>query len=146
MSAFLARLCARGIIIWLLLIAAEIVHGVLRGIFLQPWVGQFRANQIGVFTGSAIILCLAYYTVRWIGVKTRTQALLIGAIWLVLTVAFEILFGIFVMRLSWQQLAVSYNLLEGGLMPLGLLLLLFSPLIALKFRQPPKRASRRTTG
>ncbi len=142
MSAPLSRLVARGTIIWLLLIAAEIVHGVIRGILLQPWVGQFRANQIGVFTGSAIILGIAYFTVNWVGVKTRTQALLTGAIWLVLTVAFEILFGMFVMRLSWRQLAESYNLPEGGLMPIGLLLLFLSPLIALKFRQPTRRASR----
>ncbi|XZE56230.1 hypothetical protein SH139x_002326 [Planctomycetaceae bacterium SH139] len=142
MSAPLSRLVARGTVAWLLLIAAEIVHGVVRGIFIQPLVGQFRANQIGVFTGSAIILCIAYLTVNWVGAKTRSQALLIGALWLVMTVAFEILFGIFVMQLSWRQLAASYNLLEGGLMPVGLLLMFFSPLISLKFKQPTRHPSR----
>jgi len=36
--------------------------------------------------------------------------------------------------LTWERLAADYNVLEGGLMPLGLLVLLLSPLIAGKVR------------
>jgi hypothetical protein len=54
----------RSLVVWLILIAAEIVHGIARGIFLVPCVGQFRSNQIGVFTGSLIILVIALVSVR----------------------------------------------------------------------------------
>ena len=57
----------RAIAVWLVLIVAEILHGILRGIFLVPHVGEFRSNQIGVFTGSIIILAIALAFVRWIG-------------------------------------------------------------------------------
>ncbi len=53
----------------LVLIAAEILHGILRAILFVPLVGEFRSNQIGVFTGSAIIVGIAYLTIRWIGAK-----------------------------------------------------------------------------
>ena len=90
-------------------------------VVLVPIVGEFRSNQIGVFTGSAIILLIAYFTVHWIGAKRPNELLLVGMIWLVLTMAFEVLFGRFVVGLCWERIASDYSLLKGGLMPLGLL-------------------------
>jgi len=117
-----------------MLIVAEVVHGILRAIALVPIVGEFRANQIGVFTGSAIILAIAYFTIGWIGAKRLSELLLVGLIWLVLTAAFEVLVGRFVVGLSWERIASDYKVLNGGLMPLGLLLLFFSPMIAAQLR------------
>lgn len=128
------RIVARSLAVWLLLIVAEIAHGILRAIFLAPRIGEFRSNQIGVFTGSAIILAMAYCTIRWIGATRLSRLFLVGFIWLTLTVAFEILFGRFVIGLSWERLGADYNMVNGGLMPLGLLVLFFSPVIAAKLR------------
>ena len=125
----------RSVVVWLVLIAAEILHGIARGIFLVPHVGEFRSNQIGVFTGSVIILAIAVVFVRWIGATRPAQLLMVGFLWLALTLAFEILFGRFVMGLPWERLASDYNVLEGGLLPFGMLVLLLSPLIAGKLRR-----------
>jgi hypothetical protein len=43
------------------------------------------------------------------------------------------------MGLSWERLASDYNVLEGGLLPFGMLVLLLSPLIASKLRRTIKR-------
>jgi len=75
--------------IWLILIAAEIVHGIARGIFLAPHVGQFRSNQLGVFTGSIIILVIAVVFVRWIGATRPAQLLTVGFLWLAFMLSFE---------------------------------------------------------
>jgi hypothetical protein len=128
------QIVIRSLAIWLLIICAEIIHGILRAIVLVPIVGEFRSNQIGVFTGSAIILAIAYFTIRWIGAQRPNELLLVGLIWLVLTVAFEVLSGRFVVGLSWERIASDYNVLNGGLMPLGLLFLFFSLMIAAKLR------------
>ena len=128
------QIAIHSLAIWLLLICAEIVHGILRAVLLVPLVGEFRSNQIGVFTGSAIILGIAYFTIRWVGAKRTSDLLTVGFLWLVLTVAFEVLFGRFVMGLSWERLGSDYTLLEGGLMLLGLLVLFFSPLLAANLR------------
>ena len=66
------------------------------------------------------------------------RLLLMGTLWLGLTLAFEFLFGRFVMGLSWERLAADYNVLEGGLLPFGMLVLLLSPLIAGKMRERSK--------
>jgi len=128
------QIAMRSLVIWLALITAEIAHGILRAVVFVPWVGQFRSNQIGVFTGSVIIFVLVLLTIRWIGAKRPSSLLLVGWVWLVLTVTFEILFGRFAVGLTWDRIAADYNLLSGGLMPLGLLVLLFSPVIAAKLR------------
>jgi len=47
---------------------------------------------------------------------------------------FEIGLGRFVFAYSWEQIAADYNLLQGGLMPIGLVLLVLSPFIATKRR------------
>ena len=128
------RIIARSVIIWLVLIAAEVVHGLLRAIMLEPLVGEFRSNQIGVFTGSVIILLISCLCIRWIAANRLHQLLWVGTIWLVLTVAFELVFGRFVAGGTWERLAADYSLSQGGLMPLGLAFLFFSPLLAARFR------------
>lgn len=120
--------------IWLVLIAAETLHGIARAIFLVPHLGEFRSNQIGVFTGSVIILGIALVFVRWLGATRSSQLLGIGALWLGLTLAFEFLFGHFVLQASWERLAADYNVLEGGLMPFGMIVLALSPWVAGKAR------------
>ena len=129
-----ATILTRAAVVWLVLICAEILHGIARGIFLVPHVGEFRSNQIGVFTGSIIVLVIALAFVRWIGASRPRDLLAIGFLWLILTLAFEILFGRFVMGASWERLAADYNIARGGLLPFGLLVLLLSPLVAAKIR------------
>ena len=82
----------------------------------------------------AIILAIAYVSIRWIGASRRPELLLVGTTWLVQTVVFEVLFGRFVMDLPWERLLADYNMLAGGLMPLGLVVLLLSPWIASKMQ------------
>jgi hypothetical protein len=124
----------RAFAVWLVLIVAEILHGIARRIFLVPHAGEFRSNQIGVFTGSVIILVIALAFVRWIGATRTTELLAVGGLWLMLTLAFEIAFGRIVVGASWERLAADYNVPEGGLLPFGMLVLMLSPLIAGKVR------------
>lgn len=124
----------RAFIVWVIIIVAEVVHGTLRRLLLEPLVGDFRARQVAVFTGSLMILGITLLFIRWLRANTLYSLIIIGLLWLALTVSFEILFGRFVAGDTWERLASDYNLLEGGLMPLGLLALTASPLIAAKAR------------
>jgi hypothetical protein len=135
-SAVVSRrsLFKRALLVWLILIAVEFIHGTLRTIFLVPVVGDFRSRQIGVFTGSILILAVSYVLVPWLHTADRSLLILVGVLWLVLTVAFELSFGYFVFGRSWEGLASDYNLLRGGLLPIGLAALLFAPVIATRMR------------
>jgi hypothetical protein len=67
-------------------------------------------------------------------VDRSSQLLGIGALWGVLTLTFEILFGRFVVGASWERLLSDYNVLQGGLIPFGMIFLVLSPWIAGKVR------------
>ena len=132
----------RSLVVWLLIVLAESVHGAARNLFLAPRLGDFQARQVAVFTGSLLILAIVTLLIRWLRPESVRQALGVGALWVGLTVAFEILLGR-ALGFSWERLASDYNLLEGGLMPLGLLVLMLSPLIAAKLQGVPIGRPRR---
>ena len=105
----------RGAAVWCVLIAIEIAHGVARAVWLVPLVGDWRSRQIGVGTGTIINFAVAALFIRWIHPRSGGGALRVGALWLLLTLAFELAFGRFVARASWQRIGSDYDLLHGGL-------------------------------
>ncbi len=124
----------RAFVVWLAIILVESLHGILRGIFLSPVVGDLRARQIGVVIGSALILLVAYGSARWLRVQAPSTLLWIGAFWVALTVTFEIALGRLAMKLSWERILADYDVTRGGLMLFGLLFLWLSPLVAARLR------------
>jgi hypothetical protein len=124
----------RAFAVWLLIMCIEVVHGTLRTIFLAPLIGDFLARQLSVLTGSLLILTVAFLFVRWIRASTTGSLLIVGLLWLLLTLLFEFCFGHFILGLSWERLASDYDLRHGGLLTLGLVVLMFAPLMAAKLR------------
>jgi len=89
---------------------------------------------MGVFIGSALILIVACLLVGWLGAGDTKSLVLVGLLWLALTVTFELCFGHFVFGRSWQDLAADYDLRGGGLLLVGMIVLAFSPLIAARMQ------------
>ena len=120
----------RAIIAWFLMIPAAILNGVLRETVVRPEVGELPAHQISVVTGSAFFLTVAYYLLRdHAGDAENRTPLGIGASWLAATILFEFGFGHYVDGKSWSELTHDYNIAEGRLWPVVLLVILFAPLI-----------------
>jgi hypothetical protein len=107
----------------------------LRTLLLQPLVGDFRARQIAVFTGILIIFTTTFLFIRWINAKNVWQLLGVGLLWLILTVSFEIILGRFAAGFDWERILSDYDLSNGGLLSIGLILMFFSPLIVAKIRK-----------
>jgi len=125
----------RSLIVWVLIIVAETIHGRARVLLLQPYVGDFRARQIAVFTGSIIIFLIVLACIRFIGARTVSQLIGVGCLWVVLTVVFELGLRRLVMGYSWQRITSDYNILQGGLLSIGMIVLLFTPVVAGKLRR-----------
>jgi hypothetical protein len=125
---------AKTLLTWLVLLVAEFLHGTLRVIFLVPRVGDLRSRQIGVFTGSLLILVVVYSFIPWFGRLSTRTLLAIGFVWLILTVLFEFAMGIFLFHFPLSRMLEDYNILKGGLFPLALVFLFFSPLLAARLR------------
>jgi len=110
----------------------ETIHGILRGLLLVPLTGQIRANQIGVGVGSLLILVISILTIKWIKAVRISELLTVGMIWVLLTLAFEVGLGYAVG--GWERVSMDYDPRQGGLMPLGLVIMWFSPLVARRIR------------
>ena len=123
----------RTIAVWILIAAAESIHGVIRQLFIAPVIGELPARQVGVFVTSALILLIAYLTTRWLDARTLKNQLQIGAVWVVLMLIFEFCLGA-ALGVTRTQMLADYNLAQGGLMGLGFAFLLFAPAIAAKLR------------
>lgn len=113
---------------------AEVIHGTLRNLFFAPRVGDFKARQLAVFTGSVVIQGIAMLFIRWIGAMNTWERLRVGLLWVVLTLVFEFVLGLFVLGYSWERMLSDYNIAKGGMMPIGLLVMALSPLVAGKVR------------
>ncbi|MBI5382066.1 MAG: hypothetical protein HZA31_09225 [Opitutae bacterium] len=124
----------RACIVWLLIAVAEVGHGILRVRFLNPRVGDRRARQIGVFTGSALLLAIAVIAAPWLALPTAGAAWGVGALWFVLMLLFEILFGRLVFRASWQRIAADFDFRRGGWLAIGMAILFLAPFLAAKIR------------
>ncbi len=128
----LIKVLARGLAVWFVIIFVESLHGVARGLFLAPMLGDFRARQVSVFIGAVIIVAITFVLVRWLKGCRIIDFFLVGFLWVVLTIVFEVSLGRFVMELSWERIASDYDLANGGLMPLGLLVMLLAPVTLAK--------------
>jgi hypothetical protein len=126
----------RALLVWLGIIVAESVHGTLRAWYLAPVMGDLPARRVGVFIGTGLIFVIALACTRWIGAQSRRQLLGIGALWVALTVAFEVVLGRSLLHYDWARILADYDLSRGGLMGFGLLAMFFMPLLAARIRGP----------
>ena len=115
----------RILLVWLLMVVAESLHGVLRRALFDPDV-EFVVRQASVLTGALIIFAITWACIGWLRIRSTAGALGVGVLWVVLTLAFEIVVGR-AMGLDWTRIASDYDLLHGGLMPLGLLAMALTP-------------------
>lgn len=123
------NLYSKSVIIWLFIAFCETLHGIIRAKFLAPKVGDLRSRQIGVFSGSIIIYFISLFTLNWVKLNSLFDSFTVGAIWLILMLAFEFLVGHFIFHFPWKWLIDEYNVKKGRLLLFGMIFLFFVPTI-----------------
>jgi hypothetical protein len=136
----------RAVGLWFLLMMAETLHGLWRAKVLAVWIGDTAARDVSVITGSLVILLIALACIGWIPARNARTLLLVGFTWVVLTIAYELALGRFAFHLSWAEIASDFDLLQGRLLPVGLLFLMFSPLLAARLRGRIAGSARKAIG
>ncbi|NJM30326.1 MAG: hypothetical protein HC855_09680 [Rhizobiales bacterium] len=123
----------RGVGLWLVIMALETVHGVLRGLFLVPAVGEAAAGQAGLIVGSAIVLLATFIFIGWTGLRSTAGLIKLGAIWALLTLLFEI--GIGLSRgFDWMRIWEEIDPCQGGTMLLSVAIMFLAPMAAARLR------------
>lgn len=116
--------------IWFIIVVAAILNGTFRNAFITPKVGEHAGHVISTIILVCVILVVTYLFISNLKINyTKTDLLLIGAFWLILTVLFEFVFGHYVVGHSWNRLFADYNILKGRIWSLVLLTDLIAPLL-----------------
>lgn len=137
MSLALPIILKKAALWWLLLCAAAFTAGAARVKLLEPRLGEPAAHQIGTLLLCAIIAAAAYYVVaKWN--LTPANALLLGAIWFLMTLAFEFGFFHYGMGVPWEKLLADYNIATGRIWPLVLATDLLAPWLIAQCRETRK--------
>ncbi|HSV96751.1 MAG TPA: hypothetical protein VLM75_07435 [Spirochaetota bacterium] len=128
------RIIMRALGVWLIIIAAETLHGILRAFFLVPVLGEMRSARVGMPVGALIILLITLLLAKWMRARRVGELLGVGALWTVLTFIFEAVIGLYGRGYSWERILAEYDPFDGGLMSIGLAFMFVCPLIAARLR------------
>lgn len=120
---------SRGLLVWLLIMLVETIHGVLRSVLLVPRFGEEAAAGIGWPVGALLVLALSYAFIHWTRLSGGPALVRLGAIWAALTLLFEIAIGL-LRGFDTGRIAAEINPAAGGTMLYSIALMFFAPLIA----------------
>lgn len=119
----------RYVLAWIPMVFIGIINGVIREFTYGKHLSELRAHQLSTATGILLFsLYIGTLTYLW-GFESLKQAMMIGLTWLVLTIAFEFLFGHYVAGHPWSRLLSDYNIFTGRLWLLVLVWLVMAPLL-----------------
>lgn len=125
---------AKGIGIWLIIVVAAIMNGLIREKVLTPLIGsQFALPLSGVIL-SLLIFIIAFFSIPFIDESRGKVYLAIGLLWVALTLSFEYLFGHFVVGMSWHEISQVFNLKAGNLFIVAVFASAISPWLVAKIR------------
>ena len=124
----------RSVLVWLGLLVLAIVNGGVRESVLVPRVGAAAAHAVSTVTLATAILLAGWLAVPWIQPASTREAWMVGLGWMGLTLAFEFLAGHFLFKKPWSVLFADYNLADGRIWILVLVVLLLTPVLVLKYR------------
>jgi hypothetical protein len=119
---------------WLGMVILGVLNGVIRDKVYGQLMRELSAHQLSTFIGiivfGAYIWCL---TGAW-RIDSSKQALVIGCMWLIMTIVFEFVFGHYLMGHSWGKLSHDYNLLKGRVWSLVLIWTAVAPYVFYRMR------------
>ena len=116
--------------VWFIFVIIAILNGALRNAFITPRVGEQAGHVISTIIFICIILIGTYLFTSKIKIDyTKTDLLLVGVFWVILTVLFEFGFSHYIIGHPWSKLLADYNILKGRVWSLVLLTEFIAPLL-----------------
>lgn len=120
--------------IWLVISIAAIINGITREKLLTPLIGSDLSLPLSGITLSGLILVITYFTIPFFGKVKPGVYFLIGLLWIILTLAFEYLFGHYAAGKTWDEIHQVFNILKGNLFIVVLAISAISPWITAKLK------------
>jgi hypothetical protein len=124
----------RALAVWCLLLLLAVLNGGVRDTWLSPRLGDPIGRAISTLLLCGLIVLATWLTIGWIGPTSRGAALGMGALWVVLTLAFEFGVGHYGFGKPWLELLADYDLSRGRIWIAVLVVTLWAPLWTARLR------------
>lgn len=95
------------------MILIAIANGTVREFVYGPRMSTLAAHQLSTLTALVLFTAYTWALAVWMPLAGVGQALRVGLMWLVMTIAFEFVFGRYVAGHSWAALFADYNIFKG---------------------------------
>lgn len=119
---------------WLGLMVLAILNGLVREKTYGPSMQERTAHQFSTLVLLVVIGGYVWLLTGIVPLESTSQSLLIGAMWLIMTLLFEFLFGHWVMGHPWEKLVQNYNLRRGRVWSLILIWTALAPYVFFRVR------------
>jgi hypothetical protein len=119
---------------WLGLVVLSILNGILRQAVYGKYMSELSAHQLSTLIGLILLAIYIWILTRIFPLESSKQAMLIGGLWLFMTVLFEFVFGHYVVGHPWSKLFQDYNLIQGRLWLLILVWTAVAPYVFYRLR------------
>jgi len=120
---------AKAMALWPVLLALIVAVGAVRELLVADHLGPLAAHQVMTLAACAVVFGAIVMFVRVVR-PSPTQALGMGALWVILGVLFEFGFFHYVGGHPWSELLADYDLSRGRLLLLLWATLLLGPWLA----------------
>lgn len=124
----------RAITVWFGILVLASANGGARQAWLIPRLGEPAARAVSTLVLCALVFLVTWLTISWIHPASTQDAFTIGALWLVLTLAFEFLAGHYLFRQPWEALLEDYDVTRGRIWILALVFVLLTPWLTARLK------------
>jgi hypothetical protein len=119
---------ARAIAVWFGVLLLAVLNGGAREAWLIPRFGDHVGRALSTIILCALVFLVTWTTIGWIRPLSGRDALTVGILWALLTLAFEFLAGHYAFGKPWAVLLEDYDLRRGRIWIAVLVMVLIAPL------------------
>lgn len=123
------------VLAWIPLVFIAIINGSLRQFTYGTFINELTAHQISTLTGILLFGIYIYFITKKWQLNSTKQAVIVGFIWLAMTIIFEFVFGHYVMGHSWEKLFYDYKLFAGRIWILVLIWTTIAPYVFFRLNE-----------
>lgn len=126
---------------WFVMLLVSIANGFIRDFTYGKYMSELMAHQLSTVTSLLVLGIVIHGFVRRYPPSSDQEAVLIGLLWVALTVAFEFMFFHYVGGHPWAELLANYNVVKGRVWVFVLLWIAIAPYVFFRFLRRSKGQS-----
>jgi hypothetical protein len=124
----------RYVLAWFPMLILAVANGALRQATFAKTMPELRAHQLSTLIGALLIGAFVWFVIRRWPPSSSRQALMIGVLWLLLTLAFEFFMGLVLAKRPLANVFGDYNVLAGRVWVFFLIWLTLAPWVFYRLR------------